>query len=172
MLAILVPSRDIAELACRAGLAERRLLSTLSLACKILLTLFAKMQRASKLNNYHYNPRLKDYARANRKQMTKSEAVVWKYLLKAKKTRGYGFFRQRPILNYIADYACLDLLLIIEIDGITHLSDKAMVYDANRDANLAAIGFTTLRFDSLLVLRHMHEVAEQIDAWITEREKE
>ena len=130
------------------------------------------MQPASKLNNYHYNPRLKDYARANRKQMTKSEAVVWKYLLKAKKTRGYGFFRQRPILNYIADYACLDLLLVIEIDGITHVSDKAMAYDANRDANLAAVGFTTLRFDSLLVLRHMNEVAEQIDAWITEREKE
>ena len=130
------------------------------------------MQPASKFNNYHYNSRLKNYARANRQNMTKSEAVVWKYLLKAKKTRGYGFYRQRPILNYIADYACLDLLLIIEIDGITHISDTATAYDADRDANLAAIGFTTLRFESLLVLRHMDEVAERIDAWITEREKE
>ena len=130
------------------------------------------MQPANKTNNYHYNPHLKDYARTNRQSMTKSEAVVWKYLLKAKKLRGYGFYRQRPILRYIADYACLDLLLRIEIDGITHLTDAVQAYDAQRDADLAAVGFTTLRFDSLLVLRRMDEVAAQIDAWITRREVE
>ena len=130
------------------------------------------MQPANKTNNYHYNPRLKDYARANRQSMTKSEAVVWKYLLKAKKLRGYGFYRRRPILRYIADYACLDLLLLIEIDGITHYTDTAQACDAQRDADLATVGFTTLRFDSLLVLRRMDEVAAQIDAWITRRELE
>ena len=34
--------------------------------------------------------------------------------------RGYNFNRQRPVLDYIADFMCKELKLIIELDGITH----------------------------------------------------
>lgn len=37
--------------------------------------------------------------------------------------KGYSFRRQRPILNYVADFACLKLLLVIEIDGSYHLRE-------------------------------------------------
>jgi len=54
--------------------------------------------------------------------MTKAAACMWKYLLSKRQMRGCQFRRERPILNYIADFVCLELLLVIEVDGITHLN--------------------------------------------------
>lgn len=53
-------------------------------------------------HNY-YNKKLKPVGRVLRKRMTKAEACLWKYALK-KKQRGYTFNRQRPVLNYVADF--------------------------------------------------------------------
>ena len=39
------------------------------------------MQPASKHNNYHYNKNLQPYANDLRKNMTKAEASLWKYVL-------------------------------------------------------------------------------------------
>ncbi|NND08327.1 MAG: DUF559 domain-containing protein [Saprospiraceae bacterium] len=106
------------------------------------------MIKASRSNLFYYNPNLKDRARSLRNNMTKAEVYVWKYLLCDRTMKGYQFRRQRPILNYIADFVCLDLLLVIEIDGISHDSDEAFEADQQRDQNLAAIGFTVLRFSN------------------------
>lgn len=72
-----------------------------------------------------YNKKLQPYASKNRKQMTKAEACLWKYVLKAKMT-GYTFNRQRPVLNYIADFMCKEKKLIIEVDGITHTFEEVI----------------------------------------------
>ena len=55
--------------------------------------------------------------------MTKAEACLWKYVLRAGQLKSYQFRRQRPILNYVADFMCMELMLIIEVDGITHHSE-------------------------------------------------
>ena len=52
--------------------------------------------------------------------MTKSEACLRKYVLGRRQMMGYQFRRQRPVLEYIVDFMCMDLLLIVEVDGITH----------------------------------------------------
>ena len=75
---------------------------------------------------------------------------------------GYQFRRERPILNYIADFVCLELLLIIEVDGITHDSDEAQ----RRDKKLKEIGFTILRFSSWEVLNKITDVQIIITEWI------
>lgn len=126
------------------------------------------MQRAAPQNNYHYNPHLQARANALRKSMTKSEACLWKYLLSARQMLGYPFRRQRPVLNYIADFMCKELLLIIEVDGITHDDPEAHRRDLERDATLQAVGFTTLRFSSWEVLNQMGTVSERIVGWIEE----
>ena len=46
-----------------------------------------------------YNHKLQPFANKLRKEMTKSEACLWKYALKAGQMNGYQFRRQRPILN-------------------------------------------------------------------------
>lgn len=105
-------------------------------------------EQASKRNNFHYNKTLKVLANANRKNMPKSAACMWKYVLKNRVMKGYQFRRERPILNYIADFVCLDLLLIIEVDGFTHENEIQHKKDSRRDKILKEIGFTTLRFSS------------------------
>ena len=106
------------------------------------------MDQASQSNNFHYNRSLNQLAKLNRANMTKSAACMWKYVLGQKQMLGYQFRRERSILNYIADFVCLELLLIIEVDGITHDTDAAQEKDKLRDQELGSIGFTTLRFSS------------------------
>ena len=127
-----------------------------------------KLEKACKANNYYYNKRLQPLARANRRNMTKSADCTWKYLLGRRQMKGFQFKRERPILNYIADFVCLELLLIIEVDGITHDSEEAYKKDIKRDAALEAVGFTVLRFSSWEILNKMDDVSIIISSWIDE----
>jgi len=126
------------------------------------------MEKASKNNNYHYNKKLKEYADANKKTMTKAAACMWKYLLSKRQMRGYQFRRERPILNYIADFVCLELLLVIEVDGITHLNEEVEKRDGEKDKAFTKIGFTVLRFTNWEVLNRIEIVGEVIANWIEE----
>jgi len=110
------------------------------------------------MNHHHYNKDLQFFARENRNNATKSEACLWKYALKSSQMMGYPFRRQRPIGNYIVDFVCLPLGLIIEVDGYYHEDFHAK--DIIRDENLKEFGFTTLRFSSWEVLNRIDSVAE------------
>lgn len=101
--------------------------------------------------------------------MTKAEACLWKYVLRASQLKGYPLRRQRPILNYIADFMCKELLLIIEVDGITHHYEGAAEKDAIRQQALEAIGFTVLRFTDEQVLNHMGWVHDYLEEWIEKK---
>jgi very-short-patch-repair endonuclease len=63
-----------------------------------------------------YNPKLVPLVKKLRKNMTLSKVLLWNEL-KSKQVLGYDFDRQRPIDNYIVDFYCKDLQLVIEIDG-------------------------------------------------------
>lgn len=126
------------------------------------------MEPASPKNNYHYNKKLQPFANRLRKNMTKGEACLWKYVLRAGNMKGYTFRRQRSILNYIADFACLDLLLVIEVDGITHESEEAAKRDQQKDRDLEAVGFTVLRFSNWEVLNRIDDVSSIILKWVEE----
>ena len=114
--------------------------------------------KADKSNNYLYNKSLKDFARANRKKATKAEACLWKYVLRKGQVQGYTFKRQRPVLNFIADFMCQELNLIIEVDGITHEREEVFIQDIWRQRKLEVAGFTILRFSDEDVLENMDEV--------------
>ena len=83
-----------------------------------------------------YNKHLKPKARELRKDMTKAEAVLWKYILRAGNMKGFCFNRQRPVMGYIADFLCKDLSLIIEVDGTSHLEEEIVLRDIEREKNL------------------------------------
>ena len=97
-------------------------------------------------SNLFYNKRLQPNANSLRKSLTKAEASLWKYVLKARQLRGYQFRRQRPVLNFIADFMCKELMLIIEVDGITHHFEEQFDNDRIRQKALESSGFTVLRF--------------------------
>jgi len=114
-------------------------------------------------SNHYYNKRLKPIARTLRKNMTKAEAALWKYGLRKKQRRGCTFNRQRPVLNYVTDFMCKELGLIIEVDGSSHDHSKARQHDENRQRALEAAGFTILRFTDEDVLKNMDSVCRRID---------
>lgn len=117
-------------------------------------------------SNHAYNKNLQPYANRLRKEMTKSEACLWKYVLKAKQLRGYQFRRQRPLGNYIADFVCMELMLIIEVDGLTHHWDETILKDKKKQTDLEAMGFTVLRFTDDEVLNNIKIVHDYLENWI------
>jgi len=125
---------------------------------------------ANKDNFHLYNSNLQPFANSLRKNMTKAEACLWKYALKARQMKGYQFRRQRPVLNYIADFMCMELKLIIEVDGITHHDEKVILKDEQRQRNLEAAGFTVLRFSDHEVLKGMTGVIAFLEEWIEKYE--
>jgi very-short-patch-repair endonuclease len=119
-----------------------------------------------KHDNHNYNKDLQPYANKLRKEMTKAEACLWKYVLRAKQLRGYQFRRQRPILKYIADFVCMELMLVIEVDGLTHHWEETMLKDKKKQIDLEAAGFTVIRFTDDEVLNNINIVHECLDNWI------
>ena len=126
------------------------------------------MEKANKNNLWHYNYNLKHFANKNRKDMTKAEACIWKYLLSGKQMMGFSFRRQRPVLNFIADFMCKELMLIIEVDGLTHQWEEVANKDLSRSIALEDIGFTIIRFSDDEVLNDIGNVNRTICFYIEE----
>ena len=114
-----------------------------------------------------YNPKLIPLAKKLRSNMTLSEVLLWQEL-KGKQMLGYDFDRQKPIDNYIVDFYCKDLKLVIEIDGQSHEHEEVSLTDKKSQAKLESLGVRFLRFDDLEVKREMKYVLNQIHSWIIE----
>ncbi|MCB2208315.1 MAG: endonuclease domain-containing protein [Bacteroidetes bacterium] len=112
-----------------------------------------------------YNSKLKGLAKALRKNMTFVEVLLWNEI-KQKKILGFDFDRQRPIDNYIVDFYCKDLMLAIEIDGITHDTPEAVNDDLVRQQRLKNLGVSILRFDDREVRNDIENVIREIEGWI------
>ena len=107
-----------------------------------------------------YNRNLKPLARQLRNEGTKGEAMLWFYALKARKMYGYQFNRQYPIGNYIVDFICRKLNLIIEIDGSSHISKSES--DRERQDYLEGMGYTIMRFSEAEVVHRLDDVVEKL----------
>lgn len=117
-----------------------------------------------------YNPKLKEIARQLRNNSTLSEVLLW-LELKGEKMRGYDFHRQKPIGNYIVDFFCHELMLVIEIDGISHTWEEVAVNDEIRQRKIESLGIQFLRFDDKEIKQNMSFVLNTIHDWIVEYEK-
>jgi very-short-patch-repair endonuclease len=60
-------------------------------------------------------------ARTLRRNPTDAERRLWRHL-RSRQLFGYKFRRQYPIAGYIADFACVEAGLVIELDGGQHLA--------------------------------------------------
>ncbi|MBQ6736771.1 MAG: endonuclease domain-containing protein [Alphaproteobacteria bacterium] len=87
------------------------------------------------------NKSLTERARWLRKNSTLSEILFWNEV-KNKKLDGLDFYRQKVIGNYIVDFFCARLNVVIEIDGSTH--NNKYEYDARRDNYLRSLGLRVL----------------------------
>ena len=95
--------------------------------------------------------------------MTWAEILLWKEI-KEKKVLGYDFHRQKPIDEYIVDFYCPRLKLILEIDGDSH--DGKEEADFIRQKKLESKGLTVLRFWDLDVKANVDGIVGQLKEWI------
>jgi very-short-patch-repair endonuclease len=106
-----------------------------------------------------YNKELKDLARKLRKQSTLSEVLLWKCI--KNKSTGAEFHRQVPVDNYIVDFYCHELKLVIEIDGNSH--EERQNEDEERQKRLESFGITFIRFSDLSVKKDIGNVLFSIE---------
>ena len=112
----------------------------------------------------HYNKNLKDYARKLRSDGTSGEAKLWSEVLRAKQFYGLQFNRQFAIENYIVDFICRKLKLIIEIDGGSH--QYMTKPDEIRDKTLSELGYKVIRVYEEDVLHDINNVIRTIEAYL------
>ncbi|MBI4833735.1 MAG: endonuclease domain-containing protein [Planctomycetes bacterium] len=113
----------------------------------------------------YYNPKFKKLACQLRKTGTLSEILLWQKL-KQRQMLGYDFHRQKPIDEYIVDFFCPCLKLIIEIDGESH-SGKTDE-DEIRQRKLESLGFSVLRFLDIDMKKNIEGVLSTIEGKIRE----
>ncbi len=106
-----------------------------------------------------YRRRLKRSARSLRRDPTPAERKLWFEFLRDLPLR---FSRQKPLGNYIADFYCASRLLIIEVDGDSHFTDRGEACDSRRNAVLEAEGLRIIRFTNLEVMEQFEAVCQRI----------
>jgi very-short-patch-repair endonuclease len=108
-----------------------------------------------------YDKKLKKLSRQLRENMTDAERHLWAKI-RIKQLKGYQFYRQKPVGDYIVDFFCPKAKLVIEIDGSHHLIGETIEYDRIRDDYLSSLGLRVLRFTNNDVLAHTDGVVEKI----------
>ncbi|WP_378181597.1 endonuclease domain-containing protein [Aquimarina sp. SS2-1] len=83
-----------------------------------------------------YTPEARELAKVLRRNMTKSEKIIWKQV--RKNHLGIQFFRQFPILEYVVDFYAKEIGLAIEIDGSSH--DTQFLEDSHRQGRIEELG--------------------------------
>lgn len=112
-----------------------------------------------------YNKNLKENSKQLRKNSTIGEIILWKHL-RAREMMGYQFNRQKPIDNYIVDFYCQALNLVIEIDGNYHNHDIDQVKDEERQQILESKKLNFLRFSEMEVRTNIVNVLWVIENYI------
>ncbi len=103
---------------------------------------------------------LKNNAVNNRKTPTDAETLLWQCI--RDRQLGLKFRRQHAIGDYIADFICLEISLIIEVDGEYHNSEEQQEKDTIRTKYLNEQGFYVLRFTNNEVINQTEWVLKSI----------
>lgn len=109
------------------------------------------------------DPHLRDIARRLRRDATVEERRLWQAL--HQDALGAAFRRQHPIPPHVADFACLEARLVVEVDGGQHGDAR----DAARDKAMAAAGWRVLRYWNNEVRENLGGVVADIARVLGER---
>lgn len=99
----------------------------------------------------------RELAKTLRRKMTNAEVILWSRLRESA-IGGLRFRRQHPIGQYIADFACVQRRLVLEIDGATHSSDRQIESDQDRTRYLERLGWQILRIQNDDIYRRLDDV--------------
>ena len=101
-----------------------------------------------------------------RKNMTLEERILWYQYLKEYPIQ---WNRQKVFGEYIVDFYCKKVNLVVELDGSQHYEVEQLTYDAKRTEYLNACGLTVLRFTNTDIKTNLSGVCEAIDIAVKNR---
>lgn len=101
-----------------------------------------------------------------RNNMTEPEKKLW-FFLRGKQFFGYKFRRQESFGEFIVDFYCKELKLVIEIDGDSHYLNNYDLYDKQRDCYLENLKLKVLRFTNDQVMKNIEGVLNSIKTQTT-----
>lgn len=105
-------------------------------------------------------------ARNLRNEATDAERRLWQYL-RGRQLSGFKFRRQYPIAGHIADFACVEAKLVVELDGGQHADRQNE--DAERTRRIETNGYRVIRFWNDDVLLRTEAVVEEIMRHLPQR---
>lgn len=117
---------------------------------------------------YGATPFIFEMAKQLRFKTTEAEKILWEHL-KEKKLNNFRFRRQHPIYQYIADFYCHNVKLVVELDGGIHDSEENRKNDINRDYIMRNFEIEVLRFSNNEVYQNIEQVLEKIRIVANER---
>ena len=106
-------------------------------------------------------PKLKHLRKLNRNKPIPWEWKLWQHL-KERQIDGHKFRRQVSLNNFIVDFCCLKLKLVIELDGSGHLHSIQRKKDNEKDNELSELGFSIIRFWNNEIDENLNGVLELI----------
>jgi acetylglutamate kinase len=114
---------------------------------------------------YGAGPLIFKKAEELRKNMTSAEKIIWQHIhINEWKLK---FRRQHPVSNFIVDFYCHAIKLVIEIDGDIHEKEDVKKNDILREKTLTNLGLKVLRFNNEEIYKRSKDVFKKIDETIT-----
>ena len=92
-----------------------------------------------------------EFARDQRASANEFAQTVWQWL-RNRNCLEQKFRREYPIPPYTVDFCCVELKLVIEIDGEDHFTEEGKERDRIRDAFLEKLGYRVLRIPRYSVI--------------------
>jgi|SRR6478672_4060443 very-short-patch-repair endonuclease len=114
-----------------------------------------------------YKQNLKEFSRRLRNNSTLGEILLWQQL-RAGQLEGYSFNRQKPIGQFIVDFYCKRLQLVIEVDGGYHYEEEQILIDKGRQKMMEEMGLHFIRFHDEEIRKDMPQVLQKIKEYISE----
>jgi very-short-patch-repair endonuclease len=112
-----------------------------------------------------------EFERTQRRTANELVDLVWQ-MVRNRACCQQKFRREFPVPPYTVDFCCVELKLIIEVDGEPHLTAEGKEHDRVRDDFLRNEGYEILRISGYDVIRDSWKVRERIIGLIERRLKE
>jgi very-short-patch-repair endonuclease len=106
-----------------------------------------------------------EFAKSQRRMASDYVLIVWQWL-RDRRVLGQKFRREHPVPPYTVDFFCVELGLVIEIDGQPHLTPEGIAHDRVRDRFLKSLSYKILRITGYEILRDSQSVRNQIVGFV------
>lgn len=116
-----------------------------------------------------YNKRLTELSREYRTRPTSAEEIMWRKVIRKGILNQEKFTRQKPLDQFIADFYCAELMVVVEVDGDIHEYERE--HDQVRTEILSDYGIEVIRYTNDQLTQNTTLVYNDLVKKLKERRK-